>query len=185
VGLTCGTLRGVSRAWAFVLGAVATVATVAAVVLGVLYVSDDSDGEATGAAPATCDKEIFGRVSSLEPKGDGYDLRFDPALFTSGVTANTAAAEDGVVEPGEPVPNDNYVVDESDRLYTYVVPSDARITVLTNDGTGILSTPITVAELKQLLAGGKPVELFEGLDTGFWMRYEIDTVCSLEQQYKP
>lgn len=174
-----------SRTWAFVLGAIAIVAAVAAVVFGVLYFTDDSDSEATPAAPAKCDNKIFGHVSSIKPSGDGYELRFDPAMFTSGVTANTAAAEDGVVEKGEPVPNDNYVVDESDRLYTYVLPSDARVTVVTNDGTGIMSTPVTVSELKQLVQGKKPIDLFEGLDTGFWMRYDVDTVCSLEQQYRP
>jgi hypothetical protein len=176
----------VTRTWALVLGAVAVVATAAAVVFGVLYVTDDSDGEA--AAPisaAKCDGKQFGHVSSIEPGGKGYVLKFDPAMFTSGVTANTSAAEDGAVEPGQPVPNDNYVVDESHRLYTYVLPSDARVTVLTNKSTGILSTPVSVADLEQLLAGKKPVDLFEGLDTGFWMRYRIDTVCSLEQQYKP
>jgi hypothetical protein len=175
----------VSRAWGIVLGVVAIVAIAAAVVFGVLYFTKGTKSEAAPAASAKCDNKLFGHVSSIEPKGDGYVLRFDPAMFTSGVTANTAAAEDGVIAPGEPMPNDNYVFDESHRLYTYLLPADATVTVLTNKGTGILSTPITVAELRQLLQGGKPVELFEALDTGFWMRYGIDTVCSLEQQYKP
>jgi hypothetical protein len=61
-------------------------------------------------------------IKSLERSGDHYLLRFDPAWFTSGVTANTVAAEDGAVEPGQPVPNDNYVVDESHRLLTYLSP---------------------------------------------------------------
>lgn len=86
---------------------------------------------------------------------------------------------------GKSVPNDNYEIDESDRLLTYLVPQDTPVTVLTNDGTGILSTPITVSELAQLVDGEKPVELFEPLDTGFWIRVHIDTVCALDQQYKP
>ena len=65
---------------------------------------------------------------SLARTGDRYEMRFDPALLLSGETANTAAAEDGVVEPGEPVPNDNYVVDESPRAYTYLVADDAKVT---------------------------------------------------------
>ena len=47
-------------------------------------------------------------------------MRFDPAWFLSGDTANTAAAEDGAVEPGQPVPNDNYVVEEGHRLLPIV-----------------------------------------------------------------
>ena len=40
----------------------------------------------------------------------------DPARFLSGVTANTAAAEDAVVMPGEACQNDDYTVDEGHRL---------------------------------------------------------------------
>jgi hypothetical protein len=126
----------------------------------------------------------FGYIRSLTPAGDGYELRFDPAWFLSGVTANTAAAEDGAVEPGEPVPNDTYVVDEGHRELTYVVPADARVTVLADSPTG---TEISVSELAQLVAGENPLgqPLFEPISTGFWIVVEIDTVRSLEQQYRP
>ena len=135
------------------------------------------------------DLVLYGHIKSLTPRGDHFVLRFDPALFLSGVTANTAAAEDGAVEPGEPVPNDNYVVDESHRLFTYLVPDTARVTVLTAggalDGSGFPATPITVSELAQLVDGQAPVKLFEPLDSGLWMHVDVDSVCSLEQQYRP
>ena len=126
----------------------------------------------------------FGYVKSLERKGTGYELRFDPAWFLSGETANVAAAEDGVVKPGEPVPNDNYVVDEGHRLLTYEVPADAKVTVLRDSPTG---KPITVAQLADLVAGRSPLPrgLFEPLTTGFWIDVDIDTVCALDQQYRP
>ena len=123
----------------------------------------------------------FGHISSLTRKGAGYVLRFDPALFLSGETANVAAAEDGAVDPGQPVPNDNYVVDEGHRAFTYLVPADARVTVLAESPEG---TPITVAELAKIVAGDhKP--LWEPIETGFWLRTHIDTVRSLDQQYRP
>ena len=130
---------------------------------------------------------MFGHISSLKVEGDTYVMRFDPAWFTSGVTANTAAAEDGAVEPGEPVPNDNYRVEEGHRLLTYLVPDDTHVTVLTRQGdpAGFGATPITVAELAQLVEGKTPVELFEPLDSGVWIRVNIDTVCALDQQYQP
>ena len=114
-------------------------------------------------------------------------LKFDPAFFTSGITANDAAAEDGAVEPGQPVPNDNYVVDESHRVLTYYVAPAARVTVLTNNATGILSTPVGVPELAEIVANGKSAQhtLFESLDSGIWIRVYNDTVCALDQQYKP
>ena len=165
---------------------VAVVATAAAVTFAALYFTQDSGSESAAAEPCGDDK-LFGHISSLTQKGDRYEMRFDPAWFTSGVTANTAAAEDGVVEPGEPVPNDNYRVDEGHRLLTYLVPTDAHVTVLTREGDApnFGATPITVSELAQLVRGEKPVALFEPLDTGVWIRVQIDTVCAVDQQYQP
>lgn len=167
-----------------VLAGVAAVAALAAGVFATLYLTDDSD-EATAAV--SCGDRSYGHIASLEAEGDGYRMRFDPAWFTSGVTANEAAAEDGVVEPGEPVPNDNYRIEEGHRLLTYLVPADTKVTVLTREGdpANFGSTPITVDELAQLVDGETPVELFEPLATGVWIRVNVDTVCSIDQQYVP
>jgi hypothetical protein len=149
-------------------------------------VTNTVTAEATGKSGVgpPAEQVQFGYIRSLKRTGGQYRLRFDPAWFLTGVTANTAAAEDGAVSPGEPVPNDNYVVNESHRPFAYVVPANARVTVLK---TGVAATPITVAQLAQLVAGKNPFPrpLFEGLDTGFWIRAHIDTVRSLDQQYHP
>lgn len=168
------------------LAVIAMVATVAAVVFAVLCFTKDSGRESTAAAEQ-CGDRMFGHISSLEEKNGQYEMRFDPAWFTSGVTANTAAAEDGVVEPGEPVPNDNYRIEEGHRLLRYLVLADADVTVLTREGdpANFGSTPITVSQLAQLVNGEQPVDLFEPLDTGVWIRVNIDTVCSIDHQYQP
>jgi len=167
-----------------VLAGVAAVAALAAGVFATLYATDDED-EPTAAA--ACGERSYGHIASLQPAGDGFRMRFDPAWFTSGVTANEAAAEDGVVEPGEPVPNDNYRIEEGHRLLTYLVPADTKVTVLTREGdpANVGATPVTVDELAQLVAGQASVALFEPLDTGVWIRVIIDTVCSIDQQYVP
>lgn len=105
-----------------------------------------------------------------------WQLRFDPAFMWSGVTANTAA--------GQTVPNDNYVVNESTRTYLFYVSPAAQVRVLTRNDY-FNGTSVPVATLAQLVAGKKPLKLFEGLDTGFWMQYHVDTACSLQQQYHP
>jgi hypothetical protein len=132
------------------------------------------------------DVALFGHVKSLTPKGDHFELRFDPAWFLSGLTATRAKFED---TGSSDVPNDNYVIEESHRLLTYLLPASTRITVLTREGRldsrGFPSTAITPSQLAELVAGKRPVKLWEGLDTGFWMHVHIDTVCSLEQQYHP
>jgi hypothetical protein len=139
--------------------------------------------EKTGVGPPGGQAQ-FGHIKSLRLEGNRYLMRFDPEWFLSGVTANTAAAEDGLVSPGEPVPNDNYRVDDGHRLFTYPVPNDAHVRVLTS-GSHLEGTPITVAQLAQIVAGKKPVSLFEPISTGFWIQIDIDTVRSIKQQYVP
>ena len=67
------------------------------------------DSSAKRGVGAPLERVEFGYIKSLEQKGADYELKFDPAWVLSGETANKAAAEDGAVPPGEPVPNDNYV----------------------------------------------------------------------------
>ena len=137
----------------------------------------------------SCDQSklvLFGHVKSLTPKGDHFELQFDPAWFTTGLTASRAMLQD--TGYGD-VANDSYVIDEGHRLLTYIVPANAHITVLTREGRpnsgGFPSTAVTPSQLAELLAGKEPVKLFEALGTGFWMHVHVDTVCSLEQQYHP
>ena len=125
---------------------------------------------------------LYGHIKKLTPKGGHFELRFDPAWFTSGVTASRAKLED---TGSSDVPNDNYTVEEGHRLLTYLVPTTARITVLVSNAKGISSTPIPVAELARIVNGGKHRKLFEPLDSGIWIRIRIDTVRELDQQYKP
>jgi hypothetical protein len=141
---------------------------------------------ARGVAQPCGEQVLFGHVKSLTPRGRAFELRFDPAWFTSGLTASRASLED--TGYGD-VPNDNYVVEEGHRLLTYILPAKARITVLTREGepdtAGFASTTISPSQLAELLAGKEPVKLLEGLSTGFWMHVHVDTVCSLRQQYRP
>src|SRR5205809_4070140 len=101
---------------------------------------------------------LFGHIKKLTRKRNRFELRFDPALFTSGVTASRAALED---TGSSDVPNDNYVIEEGHRLLTYLVPTTAHVTVITNDGSGIASTAIPVSELARIVNGGKHRRLFE------------------------
>jgi hypothetical protein len=167
------------------LGIVAAASIAAAAVFGVLYATQEPATRTVLVKP--CGDRTFGHVKSLTRSTGRWVMRFDPEWFTSGITANVAAAEDGVVQPGEPVPNDNYRIDEGHRLLTYLVAPSARVTVITRHGNPVElgATPITVAELAALVRGKKPVDLFEPLDTGVWIRVHVDTVCAIDQQYQP
>ena len=72
----------------------------AIVVVATLAVAGSVAGWAVASLPLfSPPKEItqFGYVASVTPKGKSYVLRFDPALWLEGQTANVAAAEDGEV----------------------------------------------------------------------------------------
>jgi hypothetical protein len=133
------------------------------------------------AAPAG-QMALYGHIRTLISKGGHFEMRFDPAWFTSGITASRAALQD---TGSSDVPNDNYVVEGGHRLLTYLVSTGARITVLTNNGQGISATPITVSELARIVNGGTHRKLFEPLDSGVWIRVHGDTIRSLDQQYRP
>jgi hypothetical protein len=144
------------------------------------------------ASSATGDQRLYGQIKSLGRSGDYFELRFDPAWFLSGVTANVAQAEDQGTpcQPSAcpPVANDNYVVDEGHRVLTYIVPTGVRGTVLTRNGaTGgpFPSTTITTAQLAQLVAGKSSLKLFEPLSSGVWILVHGDTVRTFAQQYVP
>jgi hypothetical protein len=132
--------------------------------------------------PAPPRKRIeFGHIESLDRAGSGFELRFDPAELLTGETASRAALED--TGSGD-VANDNYIVDEGHRAYSYIVPANAHITVLAD---GVDGTAITLAQLAKLVQGKNPLgrPLFEPLETGVWILIDVDTVRSIDQQYLP
>jgi hypothetical protein len=126
---------------------------------------------------------LYGHIKKLTPTGGHYLLGFDPAMFTSGLTASIAHKQD---TGSSEVPNDNYVVEEGHRVFWYILPSTAKITVLINTrGKGIQSIAISAAELSRIVNGGQHRKLFEPLASGIWIRVRIDTVKELDQQYQP
>jgi hypothetical protein len=125
---------------------------------------------------------LYAHVKSLVRRAGHWELRADPALFLSGLTAQRAAVEDGAIAPGDPVPNDFYTRDEGHRALTYRVSPGARVTVMTR---GPKATAITVPELARALAGKRtPHPLWEPR-AGYWIRVAADTVRALDQQYTP
>jgi hypothetical protein len=138
------------------------------------------------------DQRFYGRVTSLVRSGAHYELRLDPSWFLSGVTANTAAAEDSgthcLPSACSPVANDNYTVDEGHRTLAFIVPADVHGTVLVQramPGSPFPASSITVGQLAQIVAGRSTLKLFEPLTSGVWVLVHIDTVRSFAQQYRP
>jgi hypothetical protein len=127
----------------------------------------------------------YGHVRSLSRSGARFTLRFDPAFWLSGTTANRAAEEDKVIAPGEGVPNDYYVRDEAKKVLTYRVPADAKVTVLDRR---LRPFSITVAQLAGVVAGRNPTgrPLYDRTRAfGYWILVDADRVLAIDQQYQP
>ncbi|GIU94078.1 MAG: hypothetical protein KatS3mg012_0535 [Gaiellaceae bacterium] len=127
----------------------------------------------------------YGHIRSLTRVGPGFRLRFDPAFWLGGSTANRAAEEDGVIAPGEGVPNDYYVRDEARKLLTYRVPPSAKVTVLDRR---LRPFSISVAQLAAVVAGRNPTgrPLYDRPRAlGYWILVDTDRVLALDQQYQP
>jgi hypothetical protein len=128
---------------------------------------------------------LFGHIASLARRQGRWEMRFDPALLLTGVTAERAALED----TGSPdVPNDSYTLEEGHRLLTYVVSPSATVTVLLQ---GLRPIEIPVSELAQIVQGKNPRHraLFDrARGLGYWIRVGDkypSPVLSLDQQYHP
>jgi hypothetical protein len=166
--------------------AAATLVTAVSSVSGVSAAPGTSETPAqTSLAGPPRVQTLYGHIKSLTRKGARFELRFDPAFWLGGVTATRAAVEDKVIPPGDTVPNDYYIREESHRLLTYLVPANAGATVLTR---GPRSTKIAVSELAQIVKGKNPRHraLYDrGNHLGYWIGIAVDTVRSLDQQYQP
>ena len=130
---------------------------------------------------------FFAYVKSVTRTAGRYRMRVDPTWVLTGLTGTTAAVEDGALRPGEPIPNDNYYLNEGRRLLTYRIAPGARVTVLANPGTGPASTVVPLAEFSQIVKGKNPAKRpgLWGPGSGFWIRAQGDTALTIDQAYKP
>lgn len=166
-----------------------------AAVLG-LFVVTSSSGESppvvvedeTVPAPLPVpapDGETFGFVTAV----DAASVTFDPARMLSGQEAREAATADGVIGPGEDLPNDFYIDNPDADLLTLPVTDDLQPTVLGFDSGGSLTeTDITLSELAVAFTGEYPGVAIYGLVAGEFPMTVIvkeGTVVEMTQVYLP
>ncbi len=140
----------------------------------------------TGALP-TADQSFYGTIVSMTPdRGGGYVMRFDPAWFLSGVTANVLYAEDQhktcAPRACAGVPDDYAILEGGHRALTFLVPATTHGTVLVH---GLPGTTVSVGALAKYVRQGYKAKIFEPLLSGVWIQVHIDTVTSFRQQYRP
>ncbi|TML14407.1 MAG: hypothetical protein E6G31_05505 [Actinobacteria bacterium] len=140
----------------------------------------------TTSPPAPTPVEHFGYIRSVSTAGPVATLAFDEAQFLTGQQAQKAAEEDGVVPPGEPVPNDYYIRNPDKTTRTLRIANDAKITAkrcqpCRNGQPGQLG-PFLASFMKGRQTYADP---YRGKYSLYWLTIENGEVVAVDEQYVP
>ena len=126
--------------------------------------------------PALDDGRYFGALIAVGATQEPPRLLIDIEQWFTDQEAIDAAIEDGVIEPGEIVPNGYYIRNENPRWRTIEIDPAAKVS-LTVYPYGQIDDPLVVS-----------LERFADLSLGwseYWITMEDGRVVGIEQQYIP
>ncbi|MGH3137928.1 MAG: hypothetical protein ACRDPV_15695 [Gaiellaceae bacterium] len=115
-------------------------------------------------------------------------MEVDVAEFLSGDEANVAAAEDGVIAEGEPVPNDYYIRNEDKAVITVAVADDVRVTHVQCPDSCTEGIPGQFDAFAASFAdpGEKSLlDEYRGSQSQYWITVSGDEVVAIDEQYLP
>jgi hypothetical protein len=134
--------------------------------------------------PATV--EHFGYIRSVSTAGPTATLAFDEAEFLTGDEAQNAAEDDGVIAPGEPVPNDYYVDNPDKTTPVYPIATAAKITArrcpLCRHGKPGHLEDFLASFMKK---GQTYADPYRGAESQYWLTIENGEVVAIDEQYVP
>lgn len=171
--------------------ALLAVVLIVAVLGGLFWFGSSSEGSppepVTSYLPGVAlpDGETFAFITEI---GEGT-ITADPARFLTGEEARRAAQADGIIEPGEDLPNDFYIANTEPGPLSIRVAADTEVTVLSFDTTGsITETDIPLSDLARAFTGDYSGVAIYGLVAGEFpvdLTVENGTVVDVEQVYLP
>jgi hypothetical protein len=136
--------------------------------------------------PGPSAAEQFGYIRSVSTAGPVATLAFDEAQFLTGDAAQKAAEEDGVVAPGETVPNDYYIRNRDQTTQTLRIANDARITAkrcpLCRHGRDGQLEPFLASFMKGRQTFADP---YRGKYSLYWLTIKDGEVAAIDEQYVP
>ena len=134
----------------------------------------------------TATAEHFGYIRGVSTAGPAATLAFDEAQFLTGDAAQKAAEEDGVVAPGEPVPNDYYIRNPDKTTRTLRIANDAKITAkrctLCRNGRPGQLAPFLASFTKGRQTYADP---YRGKYALYWLTIQDGEVTGIDEQYVP
>ena len=136
--------------------------------------------------PGPSPTEHFGYIRSVSTAGPAATLAFDEAEFLTGDAAQKAAEEDGVVAPGETVPNDYYIRNRDQTTQTLRIANDAKITAkrcpLCRHGRDGELDPFLASFMKGRQTFADP---YRGKYSLYWLTIRDGEVAAIDEQYVP
>ena len=136
--------------------------------------------------PGPSAAEQFGYIRSVSTAGPAATLAFDEAQFLTGDAAQKAAEEDGVVAPGETIPNDYYIRNRDQTTQTLRIANDARITAkrcpLCRHGRDGQLEPFLASFMKGRQTFADP---YRGKYSLYWLTIKDGEVAAIDEQYVP
>jgi hypothetical protein len=136
--------------------------------------------------PGPSPAEQFGYIRSVSTAGPAATLAFDEAEFLTGDAAQKAAEEDGVVAPGETVPNDYYIRNRDQTTQTLRIANDAKITAkrcpLCRHGRDGQLDPFLASFMKGRQTFADP---YRGKYSLYWLTIKDGEVAAIDEQYVP
>jgi len=134
-------------------------------------------------APVLEDGRHYVFIKTIKTGTDPKVIRFDLAAFLTGDEANEAAVEDGVIEPGDSVPNDYYVVNDNPMLRKLPLADDVKVLIVNWDSC-CDSIVGELDEVAEAFKTGATEGLYRSI-SGFWITVKGGIVTKLEEQFVP
>lgn len=146
-----------------------------------------ADSDVPTADAALTDGDYFGYLTALDPAARTVSV--DIAQWLSGPAADRAAQEDGLIEPGEHVPNDFYVRNQLKAVRVVPLADSVLVTVARCPqvcaqyaGTlaGLAASLDTVTQDDASLAAA-----YRGRYSQYWLAVRGGRVERIDEQYVP
>ena len=161
----------------------------AAILVGMLVAACSSSttstpGGSATASPALADGKHYGEIKAVAVDPDS--VTFDVEEYLTGQAATDAAVADGVIKPGESMPDDVYVRNTNKATTTLAVAPSVEVRILGLDGGAPTMKPVSFAEFAKRFKGNiAPRALGSLKEFGYWVTLTNGQVTAIEEQYHP
>ena len=126
----------------------------------------------------------MGYIDKVWESGGTRYISIDYAQMLTGEEARQAAIEAGVIQPGDYLDNDYFIVNDNPRKREFTVSATATFATSTFGGGG-LDQPTTWAQFKSFWSASPPAGGEHLHELPWWIERTGGEVISIEEQYLP